>query len=511
MSETDAAGAAGGEVGESQNRQGPIQVLLRLVSTARMYRSGDGGLHAEVPIRDRYEVYGIKSAGFRDWLIDGYFAERSEPPSAWAITRVVSLLRARARFDGGLPSVHIRVGRNSDQEGSAYFVDLGDASRAAIKVSAQGWDVVDRPDVQFQRPAGMLALPVPRRGGSIARLRPYLNVSDNEFRLTIAWLTMALRPVGPYPILSLHSDQGSAKSTLARILGLLIDPQVSPLLDAPASARDLMVTAVNGWLLAYDNITTIPDWLSDGLCRLVYGGGFAGRALFSDKERCVIHAQRPVILNGIDDFVRKSDLPDRAVFLHQPPITQNRRRAEAEFWSEFRGDYPQILGAALDAVVGGLRELPSVHLTRLPRMADFALWGEAVGRGLGWQPGEFYKTYEENRSEASVTSLEGSPLGSMLLAVAKSILNWECSPEELLNALTEKVGRKVARSAAWPKSTRSLMSELRRLAPQLRIHGLSIRFGRNREGVVMTVVTAGFLVCVGEFGQEGDSNAVKAS
>jgi hypothetical protein len=482
-----------------------------LVSKARLYRSGDGGLYAEVPIGERYEVYGVRSAGFRDWLIDGYFGERSEVPSAWAIARAVCFLQARARFDNSVPSVYIRVGGRSNKENSAYFVDLGDASRAAIKISAHGWDVVDRPEVQFQRPAGMLSFPVPRRGGSIDLLRPYVNVSDNEFRLMIAWLTMALRPVGPYPILSLHSEQGSAKSTLARILGLLIDPQVSPLLDKPASARDLMVTAVNGWLLAYDNITAIPDWLSDSLCRLVYGGGFAGRAIFSDKERSVIHAQRPVILNGIDDFVRKSDLTDRAVFLHQPPITQNRRRSEAEFWSGFEGDYPQILGGVLDAVVGGLRELPSVQLTRLPRMADFALWGEAVGRGLGWQPGEFFNAYEENRTEASVTSLEGSPLGSTLLALAKSIVHSEGSPEELLTVLTEKVGRKVARSAAWPKTTRSLMSELRRLAPQLRIHGLSIRFGRNREGVVITLVTAGFLACVGEFGQEGDSNAVKAS
>src|SRR5262249_37002908 len=150
-----------------QGRQSPIQVLLRLASTARMYRSGDGGLHAEVPIRDRHEVYGVKSAGFRDWLIDGYFAERSEPPSARAIARVVSLTQARARFDGGVRSVYIRVGGNSDQDGAAYFVDLADASRAAIKVSAQGWEVVDRPDVQFQRPAGMLSLPVPQRGGSI--------------------------------------------------------------------------------------------------------------------------------------------------------------------------------------------------------------------------------------------------------------------------------------------------------------------------------------------------------
>ena len=114
-----------------------------------------------------------------------------------------------------------------------------------------------------------------------------------------------------------------------------------------------------------------------------------GPALFSDDERHVIHAQRPVILNGIDEFVQRDDLADRCVFLHLPPIDAASRRAEAEFWRAFRAERPAILGGLLNAVVGGLRELPSVRLTELPRMADFACLGEAVGRGLGWPEGTF--------------------------------------------------------------------------------------------------------------------------
>jgi hypothetical protein len=171
-----------------------------------------------------------------------------------------------------------------------------------------------------------LPLPMPSHDGSIDLLRPYVNLGKRDFRLMVAWLTAALRPVGPYPILAIHGEQGSAKSTLARILRLLIDPQSAPLLIPPKSTRDLMVTAVNGWLLAYDNISAIPAWLSDSLCQLVFGGGLAGRALFSNEERSVIHAQRPVILDGIEDFVRRGALTDRTVFLHLPPIDPTARR-----------------------------------------------------------------------------------------------------------------------------------------------------------------------------------------
>jgi hypothetical protein len=493
-------------VDNSQDVEGPIQVLLRLAATARVYRSADGGLHARVAIGGRHEIYGIRSAGFRDWLIDGYFVERSEPPSSAAILRVVSLMEARARFDGGTPPVCIRVAGGGDQSGSAYFLDLGDSSGAAVKICARGWEVVDRPEIHFKRPGGLLPLPVPSRGGSIELLRPYVNVDDDGFRLVIAWLTAALRPVGPYPILSLHGEQGSAKSTLARILRMLIDPQACALMAEPASTRDLMVTAINGWLLAYDNITTIPDWLSDSLCRVVFGGGFSGRALYSDDERNVIFAQRPVILNGIEDYVRKSDLIDRTVFLHLPSMSQNRRRAEDEFWGAFRAEHSLILGGVLDALVGGLRELPSVKLSRLPRMADFAKWGDAVNRGLGWDADAFISAFEGSRKEASETSLESSPVGSLLLELASTALEWESSPTELLQMLTERAGKKVARSPGWPKSPQRLTNELRRIAPQLRMHGLSIIFSRTGQSRCVAVMTAEYLASFAEMGAMSDPN-----
>jgi energy-coupling factor transporter ATP-binding protein EcfA2 len=103
-------------------------------------------------------------------------------------------------------------------------------------------------------------------------LRPYVKLCDSDVRLLIAWTAAALRPNGPYPILAIYGEQGSAKSTLAKIVSRLIDPQSSSLLAEPKSARDLMVTAVNGWLLSFDNILAIPDGLSDSLCRLSTGG-----------------------------------------------------------------------------------------------------------------------------------------------------------------------------------------------------------------------------------------------
>jgi hypothetical protein len=487
---TDGLSAAPGEEQTLANpeRESSVQVLLRLAVCARLFHSEDGRFLAQVPVGDRVEVYGLKSPAFRDWLIAAYQAEQDQPPAGSAVQRVVGMLEAQARFDRTIPAIFVRVGQGGGEYDSPYcWLDLGDASGKAIRISADGWHVVDRPGVNFRRPAGLLPLPMPVRDGSIEILRRYVNLAEPDFRLLITWLTAALLPVGPHPILVLQGEQGSAKSTLAKVLRLLIDPQACPLLALPKSTRDLVATAVNGWLLAYDNISTIPTWLSDALCQLVFGLGFASRTLFTNDDRSVVHARRPVILNGIEDFVTRGDLRDRSVFLHLPRIAPAVRLAEGEFWRAFRGDYPRILGGILDGIVAGMSKLPSVRLAESPRMADYARWGEAFARGAGWGEGTFLATYNDNRTDATYAILDDSPLAMVLLHVASIRPIWTTSPIEMHAALTSMVDKKVAASARWPKTLRAFCNQLRAIAPVLRLQGCSITFNRKHAGRSITV------------------------
>src|SRR5205085_4908492 len=114
------------------------------------------------------------------------------------------------------------------------------------------------------------------------------------------------------------------------------------------------------YLLAFDNLSGLPPWLSDALCRLASGGSFAVRQLFSDDDEVLFQAARPILLNGIEDVISRPDLADRAIFLTLSPIAEAQRRPEAELWREFQLARPQILGALLDALSHGLRSLPSL-------------------------------------------------------------------------------------------------------------------------------------------------------
>jgi hypothetical protein len=54
----------------------------------------------------------------------------------------------------------------------------------------------------------------------------------------------------------------------------------------------------------------LPAWISDTLCRLATGGGFAVRQLYTDQNEVLFDAARPVILNGVEDIVTRPDLAD---------------------------------------------------------------------------------------------------------------------------------------------------------------------------------------------------------
>src|SRR4029078_2932270 len=207
--------------------------------------------------------------------------------------------------------------------------------------------------------------------GSIEILRPFLNLSSqNDFVLVVAWLLAALRPHGSYPLLAISGEQGSAKTVLSKVLRALFDPNVAPIRALPRDERELMIAANNSHLLAFDNLSGLPPWLSDALCRIASGGSFAVRRLYTDDGEVLFQAERPVILNGIEDLIGRADLADRAICLTLGSIGEEQRRSEAALWREFERARPAILGGGVDAVVNGFRAVDSVQPGRLPRMAD---------------------------------------------------------------------------------------------------------------------------------------------
>src|SRR5262249_24970863 len=220
--------------------------------------------------------------------------------------------------------VHLRVAG----QGGRIYIDLGNDQWNAIEIDESGWRIVDVPPVRFRRPRGLLPLPPPKSGGKIALLRGFLNVRNNDgFVLVVCWLLAAMRDHGPYPVLDVLGEEGTAKSTLVRVLRALFDPNISALRALPREDRELFIAASNGWIQAFDNVSSLPLWLSNLLCQLSTGGGIAIRQLYTDQDEILFEVCRPIILNGIADAIVEPDLTQRTAFLLLDPIPDDKRRA----------------------------------------------------------------------------------------------------------------------------------------------------------------------------------------
>ncbi|MFZ0146770.1 MAG: hypothetical protein WAM72_00230 [Xanthobacteraceae bacterium] len=430
---------------------------------------------ADIDINGHRETWPIRSKGFRRWLARCFYETTGGAPSSEALQSALNVIEARAHFDAPELAVHIRVGGLNDR----LYLDLGDQSWRAVEIDATGWRIIDSPPVRFRRAAGMQPLPMPMSGGSVEKLRSFLNVkTDADFVLAVSWLLAAFRDCGPYPVLVLSGEQRSAKSTFSALLRALLDPNTAPLRALPREDRDLFIAANNGHVLAFDNVSGLRDWISDRLCRLATGGGFAVRQLHTDQDEVLFDAARPVILNGIEDIVARPDLADRALFLTLEPIPESRRRPEAELWTAFEVDRPYILGALLDVVVEGRKRLPETRLEELPRMADFALWATACETAI-WPAGTFWTAYSSNRDEAVAGVIESDPVANVVRALMATRTEWTGTASDLLDALTELVSEAQRKSKGWPNTPGTLSGRLRRAATFLRKAGIEIAFDRE--------------------------------
>jgi hypothetical protein len=469
-SETNAS-----EESQSDSARQPTQAetLIELAREMELFRGLDGEDYASFQNGGHRETLLLKSKDFKDYLAARFWELKGKPPHSNALQNALAVLHGHASMNPWRQPVYSRLA----QMGSKVYLNLADDHWRVVEVTSSGWKVTSDHPVFFLKPKGMTALPIPLEGCCVSELQQFINFGDYEdFILLVSWLVAALRPVGPYPILVLQGEQGSAKSTTAKMLRSLVDPSVAPLRRLPRNERDLMIAAKNSWVLAFDNISKIPEWLADAFSSLATGGGLSTRQLYSDTDETHLDATRPIMLNGIEDLATRGDLLDRAIVINLPKISSGERKLEERLWREFEVARPRILGALLLAVAHGLYNVNSIHRRRYPRMADFAHWSAATASGLPWEDWQFINAYEENILGANAICLEADVMWGAIQALVESAPRWEGGAAELLEKLNEIAGEEATGDKYWPTSANWLTNRLRRIAPALRLSGVDVEF-----------------------------------
>ena len=228
--------------------------------------------YADVRIGCHRETLPVRSTEFERWLRRLFLGRTGKGATKEALTHAKANLDAQAAR-AGQQRVHLRT---ATHEGRIY-IDLCDDARRVVEIDSEGWRVLSAPPaVRFRRTKTTEPLPEPIGGDPREGLRilhRYLNLENRDFVLCVAWLLAALIDAGPYPLLVLTGEQGSAKSAAARLLRSLVDPARPSTRGMPGSERDTAIAAHNRHVLVYDNLSGLPAWFSDTLCRLSTGEG----------------------------------------------------------------------------------------------------------------------------------------------------------------------------------------------------------------------------------------------
>ena len=448
----------------------------------------DAGTHREVHLLD--------SPGFQRWLRGQVYAAKKEGVPELTLRTVLATLTAIGEFEGECVALHTRCAKH----GGGYYIDLCNDAWQALRIDAEGFEVMDRPPVYFIRTPGMRALPSLAGAGNVNRLWEHVNIPETSRLLVLAWLLDSLRPDTPYPVLELSGEMGSSKSTTQARLRALIDPHDVPLRAHPKTIEDIHIAAANAHVVSFENLSHLNAEHQDALCILSTGGGYATRQLYTNGGEHVSRSKCPVLLNGINPVATQPDLIERAVSVELPTIHAAARRDEQNLESAWQRDYPTIFVGLVSLFSEALALLPTVKIPgdMQKRMLDFQRLGEAVSIAMGGSPGEFSKELDSLHGESIIRGLESFGIAAAIQVLIANrpaprrtekrmasfaVLLWSGTFLQLLqdlNSLPE-----IDRSN-WPRSPRHLSAQLKRIAPGLRLLGIRIeRKGHARSGAIV--------------------------
>lgn len=436
--------------------------------------------YAAVESGERREILKINSKRFKQWISHQFWQAEGDNLRGEDHNTVISNLSGRAVFDGQRIELHNRVARHD----GAVWYDLADKQNRAVRIDEDGWTVTT-PPILFRRYEHQQAQVHPAEGDAdLDALFDILNpcLDEDQRLLFKVQLIANFIPGFPHPIICPHGPQGSAKTFMCKVMRELIDPSELETLQYTTNMAELTQKVSHHWFVPFDNITNLPQKVSDFFCRAVTGQGFSKRELYTDDADIIYSFQRPIGLNGINTVPQKADLLDRTILYELERIPKEDRKTEDTLVRRLEEMKPAVLADVFDTISEAMRIKDDVELDWKPRMADFAEWGEAIARALGHADNEFLRAYQENIDSGNVEAIEAHILGEAVLAMMDERTEWKDTASATLEELNRVAEEKSINTnqKAWPGGPQWVWRRLQEIKPNLEEVGLHV--SKQREG-----------------------------
>lgn len=397
-----------------------------------------GQFYTRIYINNHIECINVLSSDFYAYLRN-IFREESGEKFGYNFKWLIQAKTDIARFDESKKIVpYYRMAGN--HKSITYF--LANELHQCIVINSKGWKLKNKSKYILLKRIEMKKQVMPIKGGNLKELlSPFINMNENNFILFLIYLVQCFFYRSNHFVAIISSGQGSGKSTLTKLIQLLIDPSLAEKTLLPSSIEELKNHLATNLLVAFDNTKKLSDDFSDVICAATTGTTFTKRKLFTDIDMMILTLKNIIVLNGIDIVPKKADLLERSLLFELEKITPDRRMTDKEFWSNFKEKRAEILGAIFDTISKALAIRETLHLEETHRMSDAYTDMCAIALALDIPLDEFINIFNENIAKLEQTRSEENFFCNTIKdylegkQVAMKLLNTSCKVSEAFYAM----------------------------------------------------------------------------
>jgi hypothetical protein len=462
-----------------------VDSLIRLAKQdgqAEFFHNAANKPFARVVNGDHHEVKQIGERDYSEWIKYQAVKTTGRAPKKDPLNQAIDTVFVLARFEGEEREVYIRHGEHD----GAFYYDLCNDQWQAVRITAEGWEIVDDPPVMFQRFDHMLpqVAPVrPTRGRSALReLVKLANIGRAEQEVLEIQLIVLNVPGIEQMGAGTLGPEGSGKTTTQRLVVAIADPSTDVESSLSKNENDRSLHLSTRRLASYDNLSHITEDQSDHLSRSGTGATDTMRQLYSNNSTNSRKYRTPSFFNGISVTGAKPDFYDRNNIYRTLETFDGVRLSKTKMAAKINELMPQALGEIFDILSEAMKhraEFSEESEDWTPRMVDWYLWALAVAKAMGRPDGWFKKVYKPMIERRDYDAIADQPLTRALEFVAGQN-GYVGTAAELYAHLVDKdqqIPFKCqidTKDKNWPTSAVSFGKRIKPLMKALRSHNVHV-------------------------------------
>jgi len=350
---------------------------------------------------------------FKSWLVKRFYDAHGQAVATDAINAALNVLIGEA-LESDRVKLSTRCGMDGEER---LIIDLANNDEEIVIVERGGWRIDKLAEPRFRRYSHMLPMKVATEGADIREFVRFWRLKDaTDDVLLVGYIGHMFVPEIPKAINVAVGPKGSTKTSSQRAIRQLVDPSSVDDLTIGEKGKEFVQQLAHHYVPLFDNVWRLNPLQADDLCRAATGAGFSKRGLYTDEEDVIFQYMRAVLINGVNTPTQRGDFLDRTALFEYARVPKGERLEDAAVRTKVEDWLPRLRKTVLDALVLTLKLLDQVRteIQELPRMADFAIWGEAFCRAVGYKPLEFYDRLMQKVEETSAIALENDVIAELL-------------------------------------------------------------------------------------------------